>query len=54
MTPIAYEVGSAFFFTLIGLFLFFVFLVILWIIFRLICWPIQMMWYAIKNLIDNT
>lgn len=51
---ILYPTASVFMFTLIGLMFFSFFLIICWIAIRLICWPLQVMWYAIKNLIDNT
>jgi len=51
---ILYPTASVFIFLLTGLFYFSFFLIISWIGIRLICWPLQVMWLSIKNLIDNT
>jgi len=51
---ILYPTASVFIFFIIGIMLLGFFFVICWFAIRIICFPLQMMWYAIKNLIDNT
>lgn len=46
-------VGGLFFWTLIELFTLSCFLLVFWIIVRLIAWPLREFWQVIKNLMDN-
>jgi len=37
----------------LGLLTFSIFLLIFWIAIRFVCWPLQYLWYSIKELMDN-
>ncbi len=52
MTEVTLPVASSLIVLLVGLLQFSFFLVIMWIVMRLIAWPLQGMWLSIKNLMD--
>lgn len=45
---------AVFLWIMLGLMTFGFFLTLMWIVFRLISWPLQHFWFSIKSLFDRT